>query len=224
MMRQWIVPEWHAPGRVRAFVTTRPVDMKHNRAVVRAHLPSEPRWMRQVHGAGVALLDDLAPGHVPEADAAIASQPGVVAVVLTADCMPVFLCDDDGTRVAVAHAGWRGAAAGVIENTVAAMKCAPGKVMAWLGPAIGPASFEVGGEVRDAFLANDPGAGAAFVPGEQPGKFMADLYLLGRRRLERAGVTRIHGGGFDTFNDTRRFFSYRRGNDGGRMGAFIWLE
>src|SRR5947209_6363630 len=122
---EWLVPDWPAPSNVHAFVTTRPTDLKRDREIVRAHTPSQPRWMRQVHGAAVVRLDDTAPVDIPEADAAVASVPGLVAVVLTADCLPVFLCDEDGTRVGVVHAGWRGAAAGVIENAVAAMKCAP---------------------------------------------------------------------------------------------------
>ena len=177
--------------------------------------------MRQVHGASVVNLDDAGALDIPEADGAVTSLQGAVAVVLVADCMPVFLCDEDGARVGVVHAGWRGMAAGVIENAVAALGTAPAKVLAWMGPALGPQAFEVGEEVRDAFLATDPGAGAAFEPG-RPGKLMGDLYALARRRFERAGVHRIHGGGFCTFNDERRFFSYRREKASGRMGAFIW--
>jgi YfiH family protein len=137
--------------------------------------------------------------------------------------MPVFFCDRAGTRVAVAHAGWRGLAAGVLENTVAAMGIEAHETMAWMGPAIGPDAFEVGPEVREAFVAHDAAAAAAFRQGK-PGKYMADLYALARQRLTAAGVRTIHGGGFCTYHDAERFFSYRRVAQSGRMGAFIWIE
>jgi hypothetical protein len=241
---EWLVPDWDAPARVRAFVTTRaggvsggefasmnlgsrsgddPENVARNRAIVREHLPAMPRWMAQMHGTDVADLDTLGESQVPTADAAVASQPGRVGVVLTADCMPLFLADESGGRVAVAHAGWRGMAAGVIERTVEAMDSSPARLMAWMGPTIGPAAFEVGPEVREAFMAADPEADAAF-RSHMPGKYMADLYALARRRLARAGVTRVHGGGFCTHDETQRFFSYRRAQKSGRMGAFIWIE
>jgi polyphenol oxidase len=247
--REWLRPDWEAPPHVRAFVTTRAGgvsggeyasmnlgsssgdDAKHvarNRAIVREHLPAMPRWMAQVHGTDVADLDRLDDGQVPTADAAIASQPGRVGVVLTADCMPLFLTDRQGSRVAVAHAGWRGMAAGVIENTVAAFAMPPENLVAWMGPAIGPRAFEVGPEVREAFLKDDAGAGEAFrakaSPPGGPTKYLADLYALARRRLTHAGVRRMGGGGFCTFTDQERFFSFRRAQKSGRMGAFIWLE
>jgi polyphenol oxidase len=242
--REWLVPEWDAPAQVRAFVTTRTggvsggefasmnlgnrsgddaANVARNRAIVRDHLPATPRWMAQVHGTAVADLDTLAEPDVPSADAAVASLPGRVGVVLTADCMPLFLCDAAGRRVAVAHAGWRGMAAGVIENTVRAMGLPARSLRAWMGPTIGPAAFEVGSEVREAFIAADSGAGAAFMP-HKPGKYMADLYSLARRRLAAMGVERVHGGGFCTYAEADRFFSYRRAQASGRMGAFIWLE
>jgi YfiH family protein len=242
--RGWIVPDWPAPPRVRAFVTTRhggvsrgeyasmnlgatsgdePRDVARNRAIVRGHLPTEPRWMAQVHGVEVADLDRIAPDAAPRADAAVTGSRGNVGVVLAADCMPLFLCDAEGKRVAVAHAGWRGMAGGVIENAVGAMAVDPVQVIAWMGPAIGPQAFEVGAEVRAAFLACDGGADEAFKP-HTPGKYLADLYALARRRLARAGVSSVHGGGFCTLSDTERFFSYRRVQASGRMGAFIWME
>ena len=242
--REWLVPDWDVAPRVRAFVTTRAggvsggefgsmnlgsrsgdaaANVERNRAIVREHLPAAPRWMAQVHGTDVADLDRLDDAQVPQADAAIASRPGQVTVVLTADCMPLLVSDEAGTRVAVAHAGWRGMAAGVIENTVQAMDIAPRKLRAWMGPTIGPAAFEVGPEVREAFLKSDPAADGAF-RSHQPGKFMADLYALARRRLARAGVERVHGGGFCTYTEAQRFFSYRRVQASGRMGAFIWIE
>ena len=240
----WVVPDWPAADRVRAFVTTRhggvsqgeyatlnlgahsgddPAHVAHNREIVHAHLPADPRWMAQTHGAAVAELDTLGEDEVPRADAAVASAAGRVAVVLTADCMPLFLSDAEGRRVGIAHAGWRGMAAGVIENAVRALDVAPAGVMAWMGPTIGPAAFEVGPEVRQAFVAADPAAKIAFKPHRQ-GKFMADLYELARQRLAHAGVTRIFGGGFCTYREVDRFFSYRREKRSGRMGAFIWVE
>ena len=242
--RQWLVPDWRAPKRVRAFVTTRAggvsagefesmnlgsssgddaANVARNRLIVREQLPSMPRWMKQVHGTDVAQLDRLGESDVPIADAAVTSQPGRVAVVLTADCMPLFLCDEAGEHVAVVHAGWRGMAAGVIESTVRVIGAAPSQLMAWMGPTIGPSAFEVGPEVREAFVAHDPDAREAF-RSHKSGKFMADLYALARQRLGGVGVRSVSGGGFCTFTDTARFFSYRRAKASGRMGAFIWLE
>lgn len=240
----WIVPDWPAPGRVRAFVTTRsggvsegehrslnlgtkcgdePARVAANREAVQRHLPAAPRWLAQVHGSAVADLDRAdAPGHAA-ADAAVTSVAGRVAVVLTADCLPVFLCREDGSRVAVAHAGWRGLAAGVLENAAAAVGAPAARVLAWLGPAIGPAAFEVGPEVREAFVAAQPQAQAAFVP-RGGGKYLADLYALARLRLAQAGVRDVHGGGYCTYTEADRFFSYRRAKDGGRLGAFIWID
>jgi YfiH family protein len=242
--REWVTPEWPAPSRVRAFVTTRhggvsvgeyeslnlgtrsgddPQRVVANRAIVRDHLPAAPRWLSQVHGTAVCDLDTHAAGDVATADAAVTRTAGTVAVILTADCMPLLLCDRAGTRAGIAHAGWRGMAAGVIENTVAALGVRPGEVIAWMGPTIGPAAFEVGPEVREAFVAADTAAAAAFAP-HIPGKFMADLYALARLRLARAGVREVHGGGFCTYREPQRFFSYRRVPASGRMGAFIWIE
>jgi YfiH family protein len=241
---RWIVPDWPAPQGVRAFVTTRaggvsegehasmnlglssgdaPEKVALNRAVVRASLPSEPRWLAQVHGTTAVLLDDLERDARPQADAAVAGVPGTVCTVLTADCLPLLLCDEAGRRVAAAHAGWRGMAAGVIENAVRAMGVAPGSVMAWMGPAIGPEAFEVGPEVREAFVAVDARSDIAF-HAHREGKYLADLYALARRRLALAGVSRVHGGGFCTYRESDRFFSYRREKRSGRMGAFIWIE
>jgi YfiH family protein len=240
----WIVPDWPAPSRVRAFVTTRSggvsegeyasmnlaassgddiARVMRNREIVRERLPEAPQWMRQVHGTRVADLDRPAEGLAAGADAAATGVTGRVACVLTADCMPLLLCDAGGARVAVAHAGWRGLAAGVIESTLAALGSQPSRTLAWMGPAIGPTVFEVGPDVRDAFLAADSGADAAFRD-HKPGKYMADLYALARRRLERAGVASITGGDFCTFSERDRFFSYRREKKSGRMGAFIWIE
>ena len=198
-----------------------------------AGLPAEPVWLRQVHGVGVAdldaaVLDNAAAGEAPiTADAAFTRCRGRVCAILTADCLPVLLAADSGDLVAAAHAGWRGLAGGVIEATVAAMTgagaVAPGRLLAWLGPAIGPRHFEVGGEVREALLAKDPAAESAFAPNAR-GRFMADLHQLARRRLAAAGVDRIYGGEECTYADPTRYFSHRRDGVTGRQAALIWLE
>jgi polyphenol oxidase len=240
---EWIVPDWDAPSRVRAFSTTRaggvsegeygslnlglssgdePERVRRNREVLRAALPGDPPYLRQMHGIEVADLDMSADGQ-RTADAATTAVAGTVAGVLTADCMPLLLTDERGTRVAAVHAGWRGMAAGVIESAVAAFEAEPLTLHAWMGPTIGRDAFEVGPEVREAFVAADAAAAGAFVAGK-PGKYMADLYALARQRLARAGVRRVSGGGFCTFHEADRFFSYRRVARSGRMGTFIWIE
>jgi YfiH family protein len=244
MKHDWLVPDWPAPAGVRAFVTTRsggvsegdyasmnlglssgdhPARVARNREIVREILPAEPRWLAQVHGSEVVEVDDGVGEGRPRADASVAHRPGRVCTVLTADCMPLLLCGKDGASVAVAHAGWRGLAAGVIENAVRALGTKGEDTLAWMGPAIGPEAFEVGPEVREAFIAKDPAADAAFLS-HRPGKFMADLYTLARQRLAAAGVTSVFGGNFCTYRDTARFFSYRRKKESGRMGAFIWIS
>jgi purine-nucleoside/S-methyl-5'-thioadenosine phosphorylase / adenosine deaminase len=242
MHPDWIAPDWPAPRNVRALITTRaggasqgpyasfnlglrtgddPQAVSANRAALRAALPQEPRWLRQVHGNRVVAADTAAaPG---EADAAVAQRPGTVCAVLIADCVPVLLADRKGSAVAIAHAGWRGLATGVIENTVRAMPCEPGELTAFLGPGIGPRAFEVGADVRDAFVSQDPAAADAFVPHARD-KWLADLFALARRRLQRARVPDIHGGGVCTYSDAGRFFSYRRDRTTGRMAALIWIE
>lgn len=240
-MTDLLVPDWPAPSNIRALVTTRsggvsvapyesfnlgahvgdaPEAVAENRLRLRRQLPSEPVWLDQVHGTRV-LDADHASGIVA-ADAALARGAGVVCTVMTADCLPVLFCDDSGAVVAAAHAGWRGLAAGVLEATVARMAVAPECVLAWMGPAIGPTAFEVGGEVRDAFVAADPGAAEAFVSSHLPGKWLADLFLLARRRLVRAGVVRVYGGGVCTVTDQKRFYSYRRDGVTGRFASMVW--
>jgi YfiH family protein len=237
---EWIVPDWPAPPNVKALITARaggiskgpfasfnlglrtgddPRAVAANRDRLNSLLPQQPKWLRQVHGASVVEADALT-GR-PEADAAIARRPGTVCAVLVADCIPVLLADRDGTTVAVAHAGWRGLAGGVIENTTRRMAIDPRTLIAYLGPGIGPRAFEVGADVRDAFLARDADAAAAFTP-HAAGKWLADLFLLARQRLRRAGVGEIHGGTLCTFSDAPRFFSYRRERRTGRMAALIW--
>jgi YfiH family protein len=201
-----------------------------NRQLLRSYLPTDPVWLRQEHGTrvfshGFAEPPGSSPGSdasEPVADAQIATRPGQVCAILSADCLPVLLCNREGTRVAAAHAGWRGLAAGVLEQTVHSLGCSPVTLLAWLGPAIGPGAFVVGDEVRAAFVSRDEQAASAFVPHEA--RWLCDLYLLARQRLERAGVREISGGGYCTYSDPERFFSYRRDKLTGRMASLIWLQ
>jgi YfiH family protein len=208
-----IIPDWPASARVRALVTTR--------GESDPQLPVTPAWLKQVHGARVVEAHQAA--SEPEADAAVAHGPGAVCVVKAADCLPVLLADEAGTVVGAAHAGWRGLAAGVIEATVDAMRSRPKTVFAWLGPAIGPRAYEVGEEVRAAFLARDAQLAAAFAP-NRPGHWLLDLYLAARQRLAARGVTRVYGGGFCTYSEPERFPSWRRDRARERIAAFVWLE
>lgn len=226
-----------------------PAAVAQNRARVRLLLPAEPAWLTQVHGttvldaAGVHSAFQVTPSEAsapqtdalrasspeaaaPQADASIAGKPGVVCAIMTADCLPVLFADTDGRVVGAAHAGWRGLAAGVLENTVAAMRAAgAGEILAWLGPAIGPQNFEVGEEVRQAFMDADERASAAFLPYiNVSGKYFADIYQLARLALQRQGVSRIAGGGFCTVADRVRFYSYRRDGVTGRMASLIWRK
>jgi YfiH family protein len=191
-----------------------------NRAVLVEHfaLPAPPRWLRQVHGVAVAIepADDE-----PEADAAVTRTPGMVLAILTADCLPVVLAARDGSEVAVAHAGWRGLAGGVLEATLAAMTTPPADVMAWLGPAAGPDAYEIGREVFDAFVPGDPRAESAFAA-TRPGHWRVDLYALARQRLLAAGLDSVRGGGLCTISDKGRFFSHRRDQRSGRMATLAW--
>lgn len=186
-------------------------------------LPAPPVWLRQVHGTSVFQAG--ASDSEPEADAAITSTPGTVLAILTADCLPVLFCADDGSEVGAAHAGWRGLAAGVLEATVAAMRTPPERLLAWLGPAAGPASYEVGVEVYDAFVAPDWSAGSAFTS-TRPHHWRVDLYALARQRLQGAGLDpcAIHGGGLDTIGEPQRFYSHRRDQRTGRMATVVWID
>ncbi|MGE3162202.1 MAG: peptidoglycan editing factor PgeF [Burkholderiales bacterium] len=208
-----IRPDWPAPARVRALVTTRGEALPP--------LPAPPAWLRQVHGTRVVRAE--ASFDRPEADASVARTPNVVCAVKAADCLPVLLADEAGEAVGAAHAGWRGLAAGVIEATVDEIRIPPERLLAWLGPAIGPAHYEVGPEVREAFLARDPAAEAAF-RANRPGHWLLDLYAAARQRLAARGVRRVWGGGFCTYSDAARFPSWRRDRGDERMAALIWLE
>ncbi|HET7203259.1 MAG TPA: peptidoglycan editing factor PgeF [Steroidobacteraceae bacterium] len=243
----WLLPDWRgAPADVRALSTRRaggvsrgayaslnlaqhvgddPAAVDANRAILRrsAGLPSEPLWLSQVHGVDVVRHTGAMPSVPPRVDAAVAFARHRVCVVMTADCLPVVLVDRAGTRIGVAHAGWRGLAGGVLEATVAALRCAPSDLVAWLGPAIAQPAFEVGLEVRDAFVEKDPAHATAFVP-NAAGRLQADLYELARQTLARTGVTCISGGGRCTSAEPDEFYSFRRdGGRTGRMATLAWL-
>ena len=238
----WIVPEWPVPARVRALITTRNggvgtgpyasmnlgerVDddaavVAANRGVLRDFLPAEPKWLHQVHGTKVVVAESVR--DPVAADASVATTPNCVSAIMVADCLPVLFAERSGGAVAAAHAGWRGLVAGVLEKTVHALDVKPQDILAYLGPAIGPAAFEVGNEVREAFLAVDPAAEYAFRP-HKPDKWLADLFVLARQRLARAGVSNVYGGGQCTYSNPGCFFSHRRDKVSGRMAALIWLE
>ncbi|RJG06278.1 peptidoglycan editing factor PgeF [Noviherbaspirillum cavernae] len=247
-----IVPDWvDVPANVAAFSTLRrggvshapyddvagsggmnlgthvgdnPDDVRLNRALLRTLLPAEPAWLNQVHG--ITVVDAATAAGSPDADASIATEPGVVCVIQTADCLPVLLCDSSGRVVGAAHAGWRGLVGGVLENTVARMRNAGADdIVAWLGPAIGPQTFEVGEDVVTAFTQRDMAMRSAFVAiPSRPGKYLADIYRLARMVLGKVGVSKVDGGGFCTVNDKDRFYSYRRDRVTGRMASLIWLK
>ena len=242
LLEHYIIPDWPAPKQVRALQTTRaggtssapydslnlgdhvgdkPLAVAHNRMLLNTLLPSEPVWLDQEHGIIVANADHAS--CLPQADACIARHRAAVCVVMTADCLPVLLCDTQGSVVGAAHAGWKGLAAGVVEATVRAMNVVPQNLLAWLGSAISQQAFEVGEEVRAIFVDADPQAAAAFIPGQR-GKWLADIYMLARLRLNVLGITQIYGGKYCTYRESEKFFSYRRDGVTGRMGTFIWLD
>jgi YfiH family protein len=239
----WITPDWPAPSTVRALSTTRlggvssgvyasfnlatHVDddiaaVARNREYLRraAALPAEPMWLQQVHG--IQVWNGGPSADPPIADASVTKSKQQICAILTADCLPVILCDVDGTTIAAAHAGWRGLVGGVLEQTVEAMSVAPSRLIAWMGPAIEAAAFEVGSEVLEQFTARDPAHSGAFQRNER-GRWQADLYELARRELVSLGVEGVYGGEFGTFADSERFYSYRRAKQTGRMATLIWL-
>lgn len=236
-----MIPDWPAPSNVKALQTTRqggisqgmyaslnlgdhvrdhPQHVAHNRQLLSGYLPSEPVWLNQVHG--VRVIDAAVASCVESADASFTTRKQVVCVTMTADCLPVLLCDQAGTAVAAIHAGWRSLCDGVIEATINAMPAAGNQLMAWLGPAIGPEAFEVGAEVKAQFIAQDAHAESAFKP--HGGKWLGDLYTIARQRLQTSGITQIYGGNHCTFSEPETFFSFRRDGDTGRMASMIWLE
>ncbi len=242
----WLTPDWPAPANVHARVTTRQTSgvseppyercnlgnrcgddgaaVASNRASLKGlfDLPTAPLWLRQVHGTQVVNAGASYLPAEPEADAAVTHSSDTVLAVLTADCLPVLFCTDDGAAVAAAHAGWRGLANGILEATVNSMQFDPSRILAWLGPSIGPASYEIDEEVRQAFVDHDPASRSAFET-TRPGHWHCDLPALARLRLQATGVTRISGGGFDTRHDAR-FYSYRRHPQSGRFASLIWLS
>ncbi|WP_434605772.1 peptidoglycan editing factor PgeF [Pseudomonas sp. R1-7] len=240
-MNDWLIPDWPAPARVKACVTTReggvslapfdslnlgdhvgddPAAVAENRRRLTDHFSITPAWLQQVHGIDVVEAD---PARVATADASWSTTPGIACTAMTADCLPVLFCNRAGTHVAAAHAGWRGLANGVLEATLDSLAVPADEILAWLGPAIGPQAFEVGPEVREAFIAQHTDAERAFLPSHNDGKFLADIYALARLRLAARGVTAVYGGGLCTVNDPR-FFSYRRNARTGRFASLIWLE
>lgn len=242
---RYLIPDWPAPAGVKACVTRRdggvsegnfasfnmgirsgdnPEHVRANREQMRNDFgwANKPQWLLQVHGTHVVKAS--ASGEEQEGDAVWTDASAQPCAVLTADCLPVLFCDRSGTRVAAAHAGWKGLQAGVLENTLQAMGCPASEMVVWLGPAISQKHFEVGPEVRDAFIRADTAAGAAFVPGKED-RWFGDLYLLARQRLQTAGVTAIYGGDFCTVEQESQFFSYRRdGKESGRLASVIWLQ
>jgi polyphenol oxidase len=240
--------DWPAPAAVRAVVSTRiggcsaapwdglnlalhvgddPDAVLRNRALIEAalELPASPQWLEQVHGR--VVVDAASDGCVRTADAAYAQQPGVVCAVLTADCLPLLLCNRAGTEVAAVHCGWRGLAAGIIAAALQRFRSAPEDLLAWFGPAISQEAFEVGAEVREIFLADPATRDAmecAFVTSPAQGKFQADLYQLARVQLAAAGVMAVYGGGLCTVGDAHRFYSWRRDGVTGRMASLVWIQ
>ncbi|RDH96003.1 hypothetical protein DFO59_11650 [Pseudomonas fluorescens] len=240
-MSDWLIPDWPAPARVKACVTTRaggvslapfdslnlgdhvgddPVAVAENRRRLTDQFAITPAWLQQVHGIAVVEAD---PAQVAAADASWTDTPGIACTAMTADCLPVLFCNRIGTRVAAAHAGWRGLASGVLEATLDSLAVPADEILAWLGPAIGPQAFEVGPEVREAFIAQLPQAAQAFTASPNADKFLADIYALARLRLAARGVTAVYGGGLCTVTDPR-FFSYRRNPRTGRFASLIWIE
>lgn len=240
-----IQPNWPAPKTIKAYSTTRsggvssgaysslnlgdhvndlPDNVLKNRALLReyAQLPQEPAWLEQVHSTDVVTLNGQ-PLTNNRADAAYSTMTNQICTVMTADCLPVLFCSVAGDEVAAAHAGWRGLCDGVLEKTVKHFVTPTHHIMAWLGPAIGPEQFEVGDDVRQAFLQHDSNADSAF-KAYKSGKYLADIYQLARQRLTALGITQIYGGDFCTFTDSEQFFSYRRDRITGRMASLIWIE
>lgn len=241
---RWLIPQWPAPARIHALCTLRQggvsrvpyasfnlaahvgddanaVAANRERLINMADLPAMPLWLNQVHGTNIVEANDVDTG--TEADACYTNTSSLICAVLTADCLPLLMCDRNGRTVCAVHAGWRGLAAGVIESAVAALDVNGRDILAWLGPAIGPDVFEVGDEVRQQFLKDDPAAQDAFRP-SPGGRWLADIYRLARRRLMRQGVEKIYGGEWCTYSDTEHFYSYRRDGKTGRMASMIWIQ
>lgn len=247
-MKDFLTPDWPAPANIKAFTTTRKTGLsegsyacfniathvndngqhvKQNRERLKQELNllNEPIWLEQVHGTQVLNADQCPPGNSQtcQADASYTCLSNKTCVVMTADCLPVLICNRQGTKVAAVHAGWRGLQAGVIESTIDAMQEDPQDLLLWFGPAIGPEAFEVGDEVRQAFIDELPETAEAF-RFHNPGHWLADIYQLARMRLQKKSVDQIYGGGLCTYTDRERFYSYRRDGETGRMASLIWRE
>ena len=247
----FITPNWPAPKNIHALQTTRnsenreggvshapfnslnlgshvkdnPIHVAQNRQLLSQFLPSEPVWLNQIHGINV--IDAANTNCVPDADASFTTRKNVVCVTMTADCLPILVCDSAGTLVASIHAGWRSLCDGVIEATIAKLPANPADLMAWLGPAIGPNAFEVGSDVRAQFMEKDAQAELAFKKhgeDQEQDKWLADIYKIATQRLNNLGVTKIYGGNRCTFTEKDQFFSFRRDGATGRMATLIWLE
>lgn len=239
----FIKPSWPAPSNIHACTTTRlggfsttpyaqlnlgdhvgddANTVEKNRNLIKEHLqlPSDPVWLQQTHSTTLIRSDDGS----QNADASFTQQPGIVCVVLTADCLPILLCNQAGTLVAAIHAGWRGLAAGIIENTLEHLPAKPDSLMAWLGPAIGPQKFEVGDDAKEILLASLPEGSSAFQPREEKGKWLCNIYHLARLRLRKKGVEEIYGGEYCTYTQHELFYSYRRDKTTGRMASLIWMS
>jgi polyphenol oxidase len=254
--KTFLIANWPAPKNIHAFTTLRngigvskppfdqfnlgnrnseqgdnPLLVAKNRELLMQAclLPSNPHWLRQVHGVDVLRFDKPASIaddfylHEPAADASVTSEKNIVLSILTADCLPVLFCNLEGSEVAAAHAGWRGLANGVLENTLRAMRSKPEDILVWLGPAAGPAAYEIGAEVRDAFVQYDKQAEVTFVPSRE-NHWKLDLYQLARMRLQSSGVNKIYGGEYCTISEADKFFSHRRDQRTGRMASIIWLS
>jgi YfiH family protein len=243
---EWLIPNWDAPENIKAVMTSRqggvsnpPFDSMNladhvdddlqmvakNRASLKQKLslPNDPFWLTQVHGVTIANADQQYKGKV-KADASVAYKAGSVCAVMTADCLPVLFCNQQGTAIAAAHAGWRGLHTGILEQTVKSLNCPAKEVMAWFGAAIGAKHFEVGNEVREAFVSVQAEANNAFISSANTGKWLADIYLLARLRLQAIGVNKITGGEYCSYQDKKRFYSYRREIKTGRMASLIWMS
>jgi len=240
-----VYPDWQVPGHINAVCTTRtggfskppfdglnvgahvqddPESVLKNRLWLKnaLHLPAEPCWLEQVHGVEVINADRHVQSEPPVADAAVSHKDNVVLGVMTADCLPVVLCEPEKRIIGIAHGGWRGLAGDILRHTVAAMNCEPVGITAWLGPAIGPQCFEVGDDVWDAFVARDWQM-AQFFSATPDQKFLADIYAIARRQLQSLGVQTVTGGEFCTMTDRERFYSYRRDGNTGRMATLVWM-
>jgi len=239
-----IYPDWLAPDNIKAFTTTRlsgysqgvyaglnlashvnddmaSVEKNRQLLIDQLALPAQPVWLDQVHGVGVVNASTVLPPVV--ADASYTDQPNTICTVLTADCLPVLICNRQGTKVAAAHAGWRGLLAGIVEATVHVLQEPAENILVWLGPAIGSTAFEVGSEVRDAFINDMPETAVAFKTG-RPGHYLADIYQLAKIRLNKIGIVSVSGGYYCTYTESKRFYSYRRDGDTGRIASMIWME